>query len=207
MNRTYVARGMVGFALLLGGCGGGGGGAIPDASVPVADAASAADMASQSGNDLAAAITDASVPSRDAANPADLTLKGGIDYEWARWKMPNPAATKLPNPSSYDTSTPGIVRDKVTGLTWQQSIDPKKYTWADAGLYCANLGLAGGGWRVPTRVELYSLLDHTQVSSAIDPVAFPNTTADVFWTASPVATNPQNAWTIYLKVGHTYGIW
>ena len=214
MKRTYLARGMVCFALFVGGCKGGGGGST-DASVPIGDLAIAADLASQGGIDLEVAIPDASLPIADLAIAADLALKGGIDYEWARWKMPNPATEKLPNPSSYDTGTPGIVRDKVTGLIWQHPVDPNSYTWADAGAYCAHLGLDGGGWRLPTKVELYSLIDHTQPSQ-IDPVAFPNSPAEVFWSSSLLAGNLYNAWNVnfynaystagYSVVGDTFRV-
>ena len=33
---------------------------------------------------------------------------------WARWPMPNPTTAGLPNPQSYDTTTPGVVVDNVT---------------------------------------------------------------------------------------------
>src|SRR5262249_6415642 len=47
---------------------------------------------------------------------------------WARWPMPNPPITGLPNPQSYETSTPGIVLDKLTGLMWERTVDANSYT-------------------------------------------------------------------------------
>ena len=84
---------------------------------------------------------------------------------WAAWPMPNPPSTGLPNAASYDTaSTSGVVKDQVTGLWWQQTLgdNPSGQSWSAAGGYCAALALGGhNDWRVPTRIELVSLLDFT----------------------------------------------
>lgn len=125
-------------------------------------------------------------------------------FEWAHWPMPNPPSTGLPNPASYDTSTAGVVIDKVTGLTWQRAIDQTNtYTWADAEAYCANLTLAGhGDWRLPSAIELYSLVDYTKFNPAIDATAFPDTPAVFFWSSSPLVGNSSSAWVVYFDNGH-----
>lgn len=113
--------------------------------------------------------------------------------------MPNPVASGLPNPASYDTSVAGIVTDKVTGLSWQRKLTgqaasegctvnitgllycPLRY----AAAYCAASRLGGyADWRVPTFLELLSLIDFTQTYSAIDATAFPDTPYEGFWTST-----------------------
>ena len=121
---------------------------------------------------------------------------------WIDWRMPNPAATGLPNPSSYDTSIAGLVKDNVTGLVWQSVVDANSYTLANAKSYCSNLALAGGGWRVPSRIELVSLIDFTTRGPAID-VAFPNTPLSAFWSSSPAAGISQVAWFVNFSTGGT----
>jgi hypothetical protein len=119
--------------------------------------------------------------------------------------MPNPASAGLPNPASYDTSTPGVVVDKVTGLIWQRDVPASSYNWADAKAYCAGLSLAGHqDWRLPTSIELVSLVDFTRSNPAIDTTAFPSTPSDWFWSSSPVAGYAYGAWYVDFHRGYSY---
>ena len=52
--------------------------------------------------------------------------------------------------------TSGIVRDTNTGLAWVAGPD-RVTTWDEARSWVANLTVAGGGWRMPTRKELKTL--------------------------------------------------
>jgi hypothetical protein len=130
---------------------------------------------------------------------------------WPRWHIPNPADAGLPNPTSYDgTSTSGVVIDKVTGLWWQQPINGLNNqsktcsagcTQADALTYCANLTLAGHcDWRLPTRIELVSIIDYTAPGS-FNQLYFPNTSGDFFWTSSPYLPAASNAWMVGFNSG------
>ncbi len=128
---------------------------------------------------------------------------GSCGLEWALWPMPNPPSTGLPNPASYDMGTAGVVLDNVTGLMWQRAIDGKSFTRADARSYCANLTLAGhGDWRVPTAIELYSLVDFTKSKPSIDSTAFPNTPAVEFWSSSLFAGNSGGGWFVQFDYGY-----
>ena len=119
--------------------------------------------------------------------------------------MPNPVSTGLPHPASY-TSKPGYVIDNVTGLWWQEPMDADNNqnnncsagcTQPNAVTYCANLTLAGhGDWRLPTRIELVSIVDYTEVT-AFNAAAFPKTPVTQFWTSSPCAATPGSAWYVY----------
>jgi hypothetical protein len=104
---------------------------------------------------------------------------------WARWPMPNPVSTGLPNPQYYDTSVAGVVLDRVTGLMWERNVDAGMYSWSEAQGYCTNL-VTGGfhDWRLPSRIEIWSIFDPSQAAPFIDPIAFPATPADYFWTTS-----------------------
>ena len=50
----------------------------------------------------------------------------------------------------------GIVKDTSTGLEWVTGPD-KNITWGEANSWVKRLSLSGGGWRMPTLVELESL--------------------------------------------------
>ena len=136
-------------------------------------------------------------------------LEGPARFEpWALWPMPNAASAGLPNPASYDTSTAGVVLDKITGLVWQASVSPSAYTWNGAKAYCASLVLAGfSDFRMPSRIELISIVDYTiaKPGPVIDAVAFPNTPNTLFWTASPVALyGTTRAWYVEFDNGFAF---
>jgi hypothetical protein len=100
--------------------------------------------------------------------------------------MPNPPGTGLANPASYTDLGDGTVLDNVTGLVWQRDVPSVNLYWNDASKYCSSLKLSGCGWRLPTRIELVSLLDFTKPSPgpAIDTNAFPGAPNDCFWSSS-----------------------
>jgi hypothetical protein len=126
-----------------------------------------------------------------------------VEFAWAEWPMPNPGTSGLPYPQAYDfTATVGVVADKVTNLKWQQAIDGAAFGWADAQALCSGLTLAGGGWRLPTRIELLSIVDFTNPNPLIDLRAFPGTPQARFWTSSPVADEPSNAWAVDFAFGN-----
>jgi hypothetical protein len=101
--------------------------------------------------------------------------------------------------------TAGVVYDKASGLTWQQSSSPIKKTWTDAKAYCASIG---SGFRLPSARELITIIDYTkaQQTKMIDTIAFPNTAADGFWSASEDKTfgaTGATAWSVYFNYGLT----
>jgi RNA polymerase sigma factor (sigma-70 family) len=121
----------------------------------------------------------------------------GPASRWASWPMPGVKT------ASYRNQKDGTVRDEVTCLEWQRGIGPDVYTFTEAGAYCAGLELDGGGWHLPTRVELSSLVDVSRSGPAIDTTAFPGTPARFFWTSTPwaVTKTPLRAWIINFYEG------
>ncbi len=141
----------------------------------------------------------------DRRTPVPTTFNGGPDcVGCAGWPMPNPVSTGLPHPASYTTRT-GSVVDDVTGLEWQQAMGCSAgCTQADAAAYCEGLTLAGqGDWRLPTRIELVSLVDDTQHLPAIDTTWFPGTSNAYSWTSSAALINPSNAFIVGGAEGDT----
>jgi hypothetical protein len=100
--------------------------------------------------------------------------------------MPNPASTGLPNPTSYTTNEDGSITDNVTGLVWEGTVSAGTYRPADATAYCASKAPAGA-WRLPTRLELVSLVDYTVAYPDPGPrinAVFTDTPALPFWTST-----------------------
>jgi len=110
-------------------------------------------------------------------------------------------ASALPD-SNYSWTT-DTVTDTVTGLVWQRVLDGSTHTWADAKTYCANLTMAGGGWRLPTKNELLSVVDFSLDSPAINRNAFPNTPSDWFWSSTVFACSSSIAWLVNFNPGIT----
>lgn len=142
-----------------------------------------------------------------AGNVSDKALVGDLD--WPQWAMPDSPtvfctngseAAACPSPGeahygqdgnyrfdvpTYDSTT-DTVTDTTTGLVWQRVVSTSKYTWAQARAYCDNLVLAEAfDWRLPTYIELFSIVDAGRHNPAIDTEAFPNTPTDLFWSSSP----------------------
>jgi len=95
------------------------------------------------------------------------------------------------------------VLDTTTGLTWQREVPAERYTWQAAKDYAAALDLAGGGWRLPTKDELLTIVDTTRTNPCIDADAFPNTPSEWFWSASPYANSSNFAWIVDFGYGYS----
>ncbi|GIF25474.1 hypothetical protein BJ973_003751 [Actinoplanes tereljensis] len=119
----------------------------------------------------------------------------GLDRIWASWPM-------VASPDYADLGN-GTVRDESTCLVWQKAVAPATHTFTEAKTYCAGLDLDGGGWHLPSRIELTSIVDPSRSGPAIDRTAFPGTPAQFFWTSSPwaVTKEPLRAWIINFYEG------
>jgi hypothetical protein len=169
-------------------------------SHPVAPPAEAYD-----GGTIYGMSCSADAAANDAGGAAPGTTCGFV--------MPNPASSDLPNPAKYRSNPgDGTVSDLVTGLTWEGTVDPASYRRDDAIQYCA---AKGAGWRLPTRIELDSLVDFTvsdpnpfamplptNWQPTINPI-FSNTPPARFWTSSHTACDPTAAWEVDFSYGHT----
>lgn len=95
--------------------------------------------------------------------------------------------------------TEAVVTDTFTGLIWEQRSATTAMTWENASSYCAGLVKHGlGCWRLPTNIELVSLLNYDATSRiSINEVVFPGTSSSNFWTSVPTESIPENSWSIY----------
>ena len=112
----------------------------------------------------------------------------------------------------------GTVTDTSTELMWDQcsaglsedgcatGIDTT-YTWASAlGLAATQNAVNYKGysdWRLPSVVELNTLVKTDVGSPTIDTAVFPNTPASVFWSASTYAPDPVYARCLFFNSGST----
>lgn len=91
------------------------------------------------------------------------------------------------NPPSY-TDNGTTITDNITGLVWQKQDDDLERNWADASTFCNTLSLGGlTGWRLPTRMELISIIDYGTFSPAINTAYFPSTVSSPYWSSTTKA--------------------
>lgn len=83
----------------------------------------------------------------------------------------------------FGKSTGGGVRDEILDLVWESDAAPGPVSWEEARARCEKLG---GGARLPSRVELVSLVDYGRDGPAINPsmVEVPTSSTDLYWTAT-----------------------
>ncbi|HEY3594272.1 MAG TPA: DUF1566 domain-containing protein [Polyangiaceae bacterium] len=139
---------------------------------------------------------------KQAPLPLDADQAPAVVQAWATWPMPN-STPGLPNPQSFDTHDANVVTDRVTGLMWERNVDEHQTPLVDAEQRCAHLAVSGHqDWRLPSRIELVSILNLARTQPAIDVNAFPQTPSDWFWTSSMAAGNGQSAWYVYFYFGY-----
>lgn len=132
----------------------------------------------------------------------ESTVADNADY--AGWPMPQFSQV---NVASYSVQG-DVVVDNVTKLRWRKGAAPTSMSLADGALYCAGLDAAGGpAWRLPTRIELVSLLLYKTPLSRngqfIQPCIAPELgpisagEAGYFWSSTAVAGQPDRHWAVY----------
>jgi hypothetical protein len=122
------------------------------------------------------------------------------DPSWAAWPMPN-AATEV-NAASYKDNGDGTVTDLVTALMWQKVPAADTYIWSAAVTHCPQLTLgAHTDWRLPTFIELMSLVDFSAGSPAVNATYFPAMSGGLYWTATTVSGQNNFAWEVNFTNG------
>jgi hypothetical protein len=127
---------------------------------------------------------------------------------WATWPVASVAGADGPHPRSYAIAEE-TVTDAVTDLMWQRQVPAGPGSaWTDASQVCERLVLAGhDDWRLPSRIELVSLIDGSRTDPAIPLDAFPfvpgsRPLSDWYWTSTPSAASPNKAWYVYFYFGY-----
>lgn len=142
-----------------------------------------------------------------AGNPLVSCLDTGQDGDWK-------AGVVWPN--ARFTSGAGAlaecVTDNLTGLIWVKTPDSTTRTWQGAIDYAKGLSLCGStDWRVPSIIELESLVNTEQSDSAIwlNTQGFSNVQSGDYWTSTTLVagTSSFNVLGVHMNdgsVGYTY---
>ncbi len=158
--------------------------------------ASALDGTATDGN------TDTDTGSRDSGSDVQVIVlpPGAQPATWAHWRMPdNVLGSVDAGPLQSYSKVDGSVVDTVTKLTWSSTL-PSVDSFEAARDSCKSLGST---WRLPTRIELVSILDDSIPDSPATPKinAIFDAKNGAYWTASPVRplTKPLVFWKVNFR--------
>lgn len=105
----------------------------------------------------------------------------------------------------------GIVTDNATGLQWQDDYSDnggsiKTASWNNAQIYCGDLTLNGGGWRLPSSRELVSITDKTRTYPSIDTTKFKaeNVNSYFYWSSTLDIHRVDSAWIVSFGISDSY---
>ncbi|MBL9039683.1 MAG: DUF1566 domain-containing protein, partial [Archangium sp.] len=131
-----------------------------------------------------------------------------VDFDWSRWSTPD-----VTPPASAYAVTAGVVTDSVTGLTWQRGAALSNdggvlaFPFVAAVQYCDGLTIDGStGWRLPTVVELVSIVSYGASSPAVNVVTFPQTVGQLYWSATGATGAPATGWVVNFGSGATSAV-
>lgn len=130
---------------------------------------------------------------------------------------PNPGQPYYGQDAQYDDQFPAYqdngdltVSDMNTGLIWQKmdTQNENRRTWEEACNYCSQLALGGySDWRLPSRRELFSIIDYGRAAPAINTTYFPECIPypyrSVYWTSTSEANADDNAWSVEFGKGRS----
>ncbi|MEQ1845895.1 MAG: DUF1566 domain-containing protein [Nitrospira sp.] len=125
---------------------------------------------------------------------------GGAGNHTMRWDTHNPSASRFTVLTDFGGAA---VRDNNTGLVWEQSpamLTPGP-TWSDARLQCVDKNVGGTrGWRLPSVVELASLIDPSLPPPFI-PGVFTGVHLGPYWSATSNAESSTTKFAINFQDG------
>lgn len=145
------------------------------------------------------------IPSNDADHPSVSVKLSGNATTYGGYRVPGTGQVGdyTINPLHYVVSGNNVVTDANTGLMWEKSGAATMKTWTEATAYCQNLSLDGiSDWRLPTFLELATIVHYGQVNPAIDASNFPGSQSDNYWSAT---TKPVTGGEGAIIVNFAYG--
>jgi hypothetical protein len=137
----------------------------------------------------------------DACGSGETCSSGVCVPEQVQWPIP----PDVPPGTEYTIVGDGTVTDNITNLIWQEAVPPGVWTWAQAQDYCAhlNLGATLHDWRLPSYMELVSIVSFSGTTTGSTTSVLPDTPANVYWTSSPALRPAATVWSVEFGVSGT----
>lgn len=143
---------------------------------------------------------DTLVPDASRDDVVTEAGRGVARVSWAKWVMPNDdASATSDNLLTYSVSGDEVT-DLTTKLVWQKSVSSSSLGFDEARQYCPS------PWRLPSRIELVTLIDLRQSGTKVAPV-FPTAPKGAYWSSSEVrpfveAAGERAYWVVDFGTGH-----
>ncbi len=103
------------------------------------------------------------------------------------------------------------VTDFLTGLMWPRNAGMEGFplSFSEASHAVAEMNAAGtfgfDNWHLPERSELFSLISHARMNPALpEGYPFQNVFPGYYWTATPCARFPRQAWYVHMGGGRVF---
>jgi Protein of unknown function (DUF1566) len=175
------------------------------------------------------AVFFAKVPTPPDADQAAVSkCRGKNTAAWSRVQAKASGTESICDHARFQDNDDGTVTDRLTELQWEKKTSDATvhdvdnlYSWSAGGdgfaaadgtaltglLATLNSGSCFAGqcdWRLPTIYELQTILLEAYpctTSPCIDQTIFGPTTADQYWSATTLTTDPTAAWNIFFDSG------
>ena len=143
----------------------------------------------------------AGVSSALAAPPSDPNPTTDVSQLTQNWDKKLPSASRFTILNAFGGAA---VRDEETGLVWEKTLETTELSWTTARVACADKDVGGRrGWRLPSVIELASLVDPSIRTGPTLPPGHPftNVEMDAYWSVTTIAGNPNSAWLVFFDTG------
>jgi hypothetical protein len=131
-----------------------------------------------------------------AAPPVKEDALAGVTQNWDKVL---PAAQRFVILAVFNNEA---VRDNETGLVWERSPATTTQIWGNARGECTSRTTGGRrGWRLPSVVELLSLMDLSLPAPFVPSSIFSGVQSALYWTATTWAVDPTGAWIVDFSGG------
>ena len=158
-------------------------------------------------------------------------VENALKYGFSLWGLPKTGQTTSyrtgddgdlkkgypKEPPRFKDNGDGTITDNATGLMWVKDPsqlggvwgtpgNPSDMTWNNAIDNCLALDYAGhNDWRLPNVVELMSIRRWLHSGPTWDPIYFPNSQLDYYWTATQCLEQAGYKWGVRGNDGYPGG--
>ena len=119
------------------------------------------------------------------------------------------------SPDRFQVSADGQeVLDQDTRLIWRRCLEGMRYeagrclgepqplAWSQGVDWAKAVSMPTTSWRMPTMMELSSVIDMNRHGAPVDPVLFPDTPRAYVWSATVNERTPSHAWVMFYANGY-----
>jgi hypothetical protein len=124
------------------------------------------------------------------------------------------------SPDRFQVSADGQeVIDQEKQLVWRRCLEgmhyedgrclgePQPMAWASGQVWAKSITSSGSPWRMPTMIELSTMMDMSRHGSPLNATLFPDTPKAYVWSATVNERTPTHAWAMLYTNGYMMSSW